>query len=152
MTLLLPQVTSVSAHFLGYDSVDSFNDVDWGSSTKWTTERNYAHYKWAASSPVDFYADTAYSNKDLHYYDSSRSDVTWAGLYDYNGAYTDYIYFNNYYMNRFDPYQRRNVAIHEVGHALGLAHNSYTSSVMYPYVTRNVNLSSHDISDVNALH
>lgn len=44
------------------------------------------------------------------------------------------------------------VALHEAGHALGLAHSDNPSSVMYPYYSQSTGLSSDDIAAVQALY
>lgn len=62
-----------------------------------------------------------------------------AGVTNSNGI----IRFNKYNMDRFSSNQKKNVCIHELGHALGLAHNS-SVDVMYPYVTSRTNISNND--------
>jgi hypothetical protein len=44
------------------------------------------------------------------------------------------------------------VALHEAGHALGLAHTDDPTAVMYPYYKRNIGLSANDIGGVQALY
>ena len=44
------------------------------------------------------------------------------------------------------------VALHEIGHALGLAHSDNPSAVMYPYYKLSTGLSSDDIAAVQALY
>jgi hypothetical protein len=44
------------------------------------------------------------------------------------------------------------VALHEAGHALGLAHTDDPSAVMYPYYKRNTGLSPNDIGGIQALY
>ena len=44
------------------------------------------------------------------------------------------------------------VALHEAGHALGLAHSDNPSSVMYPYYSQSSGLSDDDIAAVQALY
>jgi hypothetical protein len=44
------------------------------------------------------------------------------------------------------------VALHEAGHALGLAHTDDPTAVMYPYYKRNAGLSANDIGGVQALY
>ena len=44
------------------------------------------------------------------------------------------------------------VALHEAGHALGLAHTDDPTAVMYPYYKLNVGLSANDIGGIQALY
>ena len=44
------------------------------------------------------------------------------------------------------------VALHEAGHALGLAHTDDPTAVMYPYYKRNTGLSTNDIGGIQALY
>ena len=44
------------------------------------------------------------------------------------------------------------VALHEAGHALGLAHTDDPAAVMYPYYKRNTGLSTNDIGGIQALY
>jgi hypothetical protein len=44
------------------------------------------------------------------------------------------------------------VALHEAGHALGLAHSTNTSAVMYPYYRQQTGLTSDDIAAIQSLY
>jgi Matrixin len=44
------------------------------------------------------------------------------------------------------------VALHEIGHALGLGHTDTPGDVMYPYYRRGMQLSAHDIGAVQTLY
>ncbi|WP_160171712.1 matrixin family metalloprotease [Secundilactobacillus oryzae] len=42
----------------------------------------------------------------------------------------------------------RNTAIHELGHAVGMLHNAKKPSIMYPFVSNQLNISSGDVSSL----
>src|SRR5947209_5643878 len=44
------------------------------------------------------------------------------------------------------------VALHELGHALGLAHSSVASAIMYPYISSLYTLSNDDITGAQSLY
>ena len=49
-------------------------------------------------------------------------------------------------------YDVRRVALHESGHALGMAHSSLSSAIMYAYISSNDTLSSDDISGAQSIY
>lgn len=53
------------------------------------------------------------------------------------------IKFNTYLMDGYTATKRKNVCTHEIGHALGLAHNK-EGDVMYAYVSTTTSLSAND--------
>lgn len=59
------------------------------------------------------------------------------------------IKFNTYQMDNFTSAQKRNVCTHELGHALGLAHNA-KGDVMYAYVSSVTSLSANDKASYDA--
>ncbi len=59
------------------------------------------------------------------------------------------IKFNTYQMDNFTSAQKRNVCTHELGHALGLAHNA-KGDVMYAYVSSVISLSANDKASYDA--
>ncbi len=59
--------------------------------------------------------------------------------------------FNRYNMKKLTLNQRRNVMIHELGHALGLAHNT-KEDVIFSYVTSRITLSGNDKASYNAAY
>jgi predicted Zn-dependent protease len=146
--LLTP--SHASAHTLGYDSVDG-DEIAYEDSTKYDDARVWAINRWDALGKVDIYADTAWSNSDIDFIDTYVPWASWAGLYEYETFDdTDEIYFNTYFMDGYNTTRRRHVALHELGHALGLAH-SFGGQVMQPTVGSIQYLQNHDKSDYNTL-
>lgn len=161
MVLALSNLTSVAyAHFLGYDSVDgcTIADEDW---TKWDAERNAARNLWGArknlsvtgASKVDncvnIIADTWWTVADVQWRDVNRSDLSWVGLYQ-NKSGADIITMNDHYVSQYNACMRTDVALHELGHALGLSHSTL-GQVMYAQVQDVCSLQSHDIADYHTL-
>jgi hypothetical protein len=155
---------SAQAHFISVDSVDGCEIRD-EDETRWDTERSHARNTWEARKNltvtgaakndgcVDIAPDAWYTNADLEWKTANRSDVTWAGLYQ-NEVSADDIHLNSYWLNQMDSCQRKQVALHELGHAHGLGH-SYAGQVMQPYYDLErpgvCTLQSHDRSDYHAL-
>ena len=130
------------AHWLGYDSV--VNDkIDYKDSTIYDDARGWARDRWNAAGDIDISLDTSVLvTTDVEFMDLNAPGASWAGLYD-NEAGDDDIIFNSAYMSGYSTAQRRNVALHELGHALGLGH-SYPGQVMQEYVSSIQYVQSHD--------
>lgn len=152
LTLLTFLLASVAAaHFLGYSAVDG-REIRWTDSTVFDSPRSYAIGKWNAEGRISIRADAWNTVNDLNWRDARRSDVSWAGLYTHRSgtAQEDLITFNRHYVDGYSTSRRNNVALHELGHALGLAH-SYSGQVMYAYVSTITTVQSHDRADYRAL-
>ena len=151
ITLSIVMTGLAHAHFLGYSSVDG-REIRYTDSTVFDSPRNYAIGQWNAEGRVDIEPDAWNTVNDINWRDARRSDVTWAGLYTYRGgtAQEDYITFNRHYVDGYSTARRNNVALHELGHALGLAH-SFSGQVMYSYVSTITTVQSHDRSDYRSL-
>lgn len=124
-------VTPVSAHFMGENehSVDN-GEIRWGThhgSTKWTTARNNAINDWDNVGVINIAGDTSTTVEDLSFTDYSSSDGVLGSWRQYGGA--DRILFNDYYFSDMLPCERNHTALHELGHALNLAHNNVSGSV-----------------------
>jgi hypothetical protein len=120
-----------SAHWLGYDSVVS-NKIDYQDNTVYDDARGWARDQWNNSGDVDIQLDGALTTNDVEFYDQDLSWVSWVAVY-YNEAGDDDIVFNRHYMDTYTTTQRRWVAMHEVGNALGLA-TSFDGQIMQAYV------------------
>lgn len=148
ITIILP--ISVYAHFLGYDSVDG-GEIRWEDYTIYNDAFTWANQKWDDLGQVNIAPDTWYVATDLEWLDVDRSDVTWDGRYYQNWG-ADHIELNKHYLKNYTTNKRRAVAVHELGHALGLAH-SYSTQIMYSCSTCSGHTTpqSHDIQDYNEL-
>lgn len=130
-------------YLLGYDSVDSNNNIQYGESTTYDTELTYAINLWNSKGSVDIEPDTFWTTKDLQFSNEYHSDVSWVGQYSHILVLTDTIVFNTYYMSGYSTTLRENVALHEIGHALGLDH-SYSGNLLYMYVSSQITFGAMD--------
>ena len=105
---------------MGNDSVDS-GEIRWNDATKWDDARGHAITQWNNLNPINILADTAFTVADLSFKDYNLNDGRSGYWISTSGA--DEIWFNDFYWNGFNSTQRRANAVHELGHALGLAHS-----------------------------
>ncbi len=131
IALPLLGASPAAAHWLGYDSVVS-NKIDYQDNTGYDDARNWARDRWNTSGDVDIQLDGPLTTNDVEFYDQNSPWVSWAGLFIPESGDDD-IVFNDAYMLGYSTAQRRHVALHELGHALGLGH-SYTGQVMQSVV------------------
>ncbi|NUS04167.1 MAG: matrixin family metalloprotease [Nonomuraea sp.] len=122
-------------------------------NSTWQTPLNRALSNWnATASPAYFYKS---SNSGSTLTVKSYSN-TWYGNYQRCGGMCMYIRLNTRTINR-DASNWSNyvtsIFVHELGHALNLAHNS-TTSIMNSSRNRNsmTKPQSHDVADVNAYY
>ncbi|MBP1307680.1 MULTISPECIES: matrixin family metalloprotease [Paenibacillus] len=132
------QASAATTSLLSWDLVDSTKHLEWGGSTAYQNSFNagvnsWENYKFGIIRPD--YVSTIEDVTLSDYYEVS----TTAGVTSSAGT----LKFNEYRMNTYSSNQKQNVATHELGHALGLGHNT-SSDVMYMYVTSITTLSAND--------
>lgn len=144
------------AHHQGFDSVDGC-EIRTEDETAHDVERRAAEAAWmelrGGDGCVRFRPDTASTIADIQWKDVYRTDVSWVGFHEYRPVQTDNILFNDFRIGPYDTCGRINIALHEVGHALGLAH-SFEGQVMnqYSYYWAPIcTLQDHDIADYEEL-
>jgi hypothetical protein len=144
---------TAQAHTLGFSSVDGC-EIRWQESTQYDTERVAAEDGWEAlkggDNCVDILPDTIFTVNDLEWFDIDDEDVAVEQFHYYSGTgVADEIYLNDFYMVSLSACGKKSVAMHEMGHAHGLAH-TFDPEVMtedsYPCV-----IGTHDTSDYNSL-
>jgi parallel beta-helix repeat protein len=133
-------------------SVDSGDSIHWEGGPGYLDEWYYSLDTWNALGNVDIATDTAFTVLDLTVSTTSRSDVSWAGAWsnDPDLLDPDTLTLNTYYMDSYNSARRKNVILHELGHALGLAH-SYLGNLLNYSVTETTSVGSQDSSDYNYL-
>lgn len=125
----------------GWDLVDSGKHLDWDGSTAYLSQFKYAINQWEEHRSGVIREDTLTRIEDVIISDKNEGNVGYAASTTKSGK----IIFNTYYMDDFTTNQKRNVAIHELGHALGLAHRTgESSSVMQYNVTSIITLCKGD--------
>lgn len=86
-------------------------------------------YWWNITS-TDFGYTTTCSSNVISLLDANYSGVGWDGLtqmspsFSSNPYSTGWGYLNYYYIQGYNPYKANSVSVHEMGHLLGLAHET----------------------------
>lgn len=128
-----------------YDLVDSGKHMDWTGSTTYSEAWSAGVQTWNNEHNV-IRQDTWKTVIDVTICDYNSSTGTYGGYVAYCYPSQKTINFNSYYMENLSTVQRQNVMTHELGHALGIDHNTDSNSIMYPYVSTVTSLSQDDIN------
>lgn len=135
---------AASTPLLSWYLVDSSKHLDWTGSTKYSRYFNYAVDTWNNYKEGVIRKDTAFTMADVEISDFEEKSNT-AGRTSSTGT----IKFNTYVLDKYyvgatiNHEIIENVCLHELGHALGLAHN-YNTDVMYMYISEMTSLSIND--------
>ena len=119
--------------------LDSGKHLDWDGSTAYQNEFNAGVNTWNAYRSGVIRQDTWYYDCDVTISDYYESNTDVCAITFSSGI----IQFNSFQMNTKTSQERQNICTHELGHALGLAHNQ-VGDVMYPYCSSVTTLSDND--------
>ncbi|MFH9742607.1 M12 family metallopeptidase [Streptomyces roseolus] len=112
----------------GFSAVDD-REIRWTEASKYDALRTHAITEWNRFRKINIAPDNAITVNDLEFRDYYDKNDRAAGKYERHGdtARTDFIRLNKYWLDEVfkdkDGY-RKNVVIHELGHALGLCHKA----------------------------
>lgn len=129
--------------------IDGNGHMDWEGDTRYDTEFRAAIDVWNAHKPGMIREDTVWIYQDVAVKDYTNGDnqinAGWTVMV-YNGTTNreGTIYLNTYFMDEYDYDERKSVALHELGHALGLGESSYSYNCMFHSYSRNITLSFAD--------
>lgn len=140
------QAGAASVKILSWHLIDSGGHLDWDGSTTYIDFFKQAVETWNNYKPGVICEDTIWVIEDVTISDYSERNTTTLAV---TSRDTASIKFNRYRMNFHGGDEVRNVCIHELGHALGLDHNT-SSDVMCSYVTKINKLSANDKASYDA--
>lgn len=166
VTAVISTAALTQGHFSGHDSVIGSAGnyrLPWSSATDYDSAKSHARSTWNAVGDVDIHQISGSETATLRWLDTDDDETAFAAWYHYEPSAMDYIYMNKHYLGLpgdsgagYNADQEKAVAAHEVGHALGLAHNSDYTQLMHSNPAAydgsfHIVPQSHDKADYHAL-
>lgn len=133
-----------------------------GSSSTVNNIWNQSLYYWNSEDTPAYFTSGTSSDRDIRLYDVYDSSTSYDGksqvyVDSNNHIYSAYSWINTYYMQNYSTHKAESVSTHELGHILGLAHES-GAVVMNPYTSSRYDdynvytPQQDDVDGVNALY
>ncbi len=117
-----------AAHLLGDSSVDTsggVREIRWESYTKYGWARDHANWHWNQLGNVNIAPDAWYTATDLQWVDIDDCDKADGYWVPSGGWWPDEIQMNACHMDGAGPYGVEQVAVHELGHGLGIGDHQW---------------------------
>lgn len=146
LSVYSPINVEAKAKLLNWNLVGKDKHLNWSGKTRYQKEFDYGVRVWNKHKKGVIRKKSRKMKNNLTVSDYTKKEPVVAVT---SGRGT--IKINNYHMRNLTTNQKRNVMIHELGHALGLAHNT-KSDVVFTYVTSKTTLSKNDKESYNAVY
>lgn len=138
-----PKTWNFTTSVNNYWCIDSGKHLDWDGTTKYLNEWNDAVATWNNYKPGVIRKDIFGTIEDIKIEDvpsiaEGYPAATFYPALPSTGKRTATIQFSDYHMQNYSYESRKVTCMHEIGHTLGLAHNSnFYESIMYPTYAMN---------------